>query len=45
MVRQDATVVSDTVVMFTSDRVAIRCTMRVSFAFTQPLAITKITKA
>ena len=45
VVRQDATVVSDTSVMFTSDRVAIRCTMRVSYAFTQPLAITKITKA
>jgi HK97 family phage major capsid protein len=45
VVRQDATVVSDTSVMFTSDRVAIRCTMRVSYAFTQPMAITKITKA
>jgi HK97 family phage major capsid protein len=45
VVRQDATVVSDSSVMFTSDRVAIRCTMRVSYAFTQPLAITKITKA
>jgi hypothetical protein len=29
----------------TSDRVAIRITMRVSYAFTLPLAITKITKA
>jgi len=45
VVRADATVVSDSSVMFTSDRVAIRCTMRVSYAFTQPLAITKITKA
>ena len=45
VVRKDATVVSDSSVMFTSDRVAIRCTMRVSYAFTQPLAITKITKA
>ena len=45
VVRQGATVVSDSSVMFTSDRVAIRCTMRVSYAFTQPLAITKITKA
>jgi HK97 family phage major capsid protein len=45
VVRSDATVVSDSSVMFTSDRVAVRCTMRVSYAFTQPLAITKITKA
>ena len=43
--RTDATVVSDSSVLFTSDRVAIRCTMRVSYAFTQPMAITKITKA
>ena len=45
VVRQDARVESDTSVMFTSDRVAIRTTMRVSYAFTQPMAITKITKA
>jgi hypothetical protein len=42
---QGATLVSDSSVMFTSDRVCLRCTMRVSYAFTQPLAITKITKA
>jgi HK97 family phage major capsid protein len=45
VVRQGATLVSDSSVMFTSDRVCLRCTMRVSYAFTQPLAITKITKA
>jgi hypothetical protein len=45
VVRQGATMVSDSSVMFTSDRVSLRCTMRVSYAFTQPLAITKITKA
>ena len=45
IVRSGATVVSDSSVMFTSDRVAIRTTMRVSYAFTLPLAITKITKA
>jgi HK97 family phage major capsid protein len=45
VVRQGAELVSDSSVMFTSDRVAIRCTMRVTYAFTQPMAITKITKA
>jgi HK97 family phage major capsid protein len=45
IIRTGTTVVSDSSVMFTSDRVAIRCTTRVSYAFTQPLAITKITKA
>jgi len=45
VVHQGAQLVSDSSVMFTSDRVAIRCVMRVSYAFTQPLAITKITKA
>ena len=45
VVRQGAELISDSSVMFTSDRIALRCIMRVSFAFTQPLAITKITKA
>jgi HK97 family phage major capsid protein len=45
VLRQDATVVSDSSVMFTSDRTAIRATLRVSFGFTQPLSIVKITKA
>jgi HK97 family phage major capsid protein len=45
VIRQGADLVSDSSVMFTSDRVAIRITMRVSYAFTLPLAVTKITKA
>jgi HK97 family phage major capsid protein len=45
VIRQGTEVISDSSVMFTSDRVAIRCTTRVSYAFTQPMAITKITKA
>ena len=30
---------------FTSDRVTVRATLRVSFGFTYPLAVVKITKA
>lgn len=45
IVRQGATLVSDSSVMFTSDRVALRCTMRATYAFPLPLSITKITKA
>ena len=45
VIRQDASVVSDRSVFFTSDRVAIRATLRVSFGFPYPLAITKVTKA
>ena len=45
VIRTGTQVVSDSSVMFTSDRVAIRCTTRVSYAFTQPMAITKISKA
>lgn len=45
VIRQDATVVTDSSVYFTSDRVAVRATIRLSFGFTQPLAIVKITKA
>lgn len=45
VLRQDASVVTDSSVYFTSDRVAVRATLRVSFGFTHPLAITKITKA
>ena len=33
-----------TSVFFTSDRVAVRATLRVSFGFTYPLAVVKITK-
>lgn len=41
-VRQDALVESDKSAFFTSDRVAIRATMRVAFAFPHPAAIVKI---
>jgi HK97 family phage major capsid protein len=44
MLRQDASVQTDSSVYFTSDRVAIRATLRVSFGFTYPLAVVKITK-
>ena len=45
VIRQDASVVTDSSVFFTSDRVAVRATLRVSFGFTYPLAVVKITKA
>lgn len=45
VIRQDASVSSDSSVFFTSDRVAIKATLRVSFGYTYPLTIVKITKA
>src|SRR5262245_10875565 len=45
VLRQDASVVTDSSVFFTSDRTAVRATLRVAFGFTQPLSIVKITKA
>jgi HK97 family phage major capsid protein len=45
VIRQDASVVTDSSVFFTSDRVAVRATLRVSFGFTYPLSVVKITKA
>lgn len=45
VIRQDASVVTDSSVYFTSDRVAVRATLRVSFGFTYPLTVVKITKA
>lgn len=45
VIRTDASIVRDDSVFFTSDRVAIRATMRVGFAFPHPLAIVKITHA
>lgn len=45
VIRDDATLDIDRSVYFTSDRVAIRATMRVGWVFPQPLAIQKITKA
>lgn len=44
-VREDANVSVDTSAFFTSDRVAIRATMRVAFAFTHPAAVMKIVQA
>lgn len=43
IVRLDASVTTDSSVFFTSDRVAVRGTMRCGFAFPHPAAITKIT--
>jgi hypothetical protein len=40
--RQDATVVTDASVFFTSDRVAVRATIRVSWGFTDLAAVAKI---
>ena len=42
VIRQDATVVTDTSAFFTSDRVAVRATLRVGFGFTYPAAVVKI---
>jgi HK97 family phage major capsid protein len=42
VIRQDAQVESDRSVYFTSDRVAIRATLRVGFGFPNPAAIVKI---
>jgi hypothetical protein len=42
VVRQDASVVSDSSVFFTSDRVAIRATLRCGFGFPHPASIVKI---
>ena len=43
VLRQDATVVTDTSAFFTSDRVAMRATLRVAFAFAHPASIVKVT--
>lgn len=43
VLRQDASVVTDTSVYFTSDRVAVRATLRASFGFTYPAAVVKVT--
>ena len=45
VIRSDATIERDNSVFFTSDRVAIKATMRLGFAFPHPLAIVKITHA
>jgi HK97 family phage major capsid protein len=43
VIRDDATIETDTSVFFTSDRVAVKATMRVGFGFPHPLGIVKIT--
>jgi len=45
VLRQDASVVTDTSAFFTSDRVAVRATLRVAFAYPHPAAIVKVTTA
>ena len=45
VLRSDASVVTDGSVMFTSDRTAIRATLRVGFGFSYPLSVVKISKA
>ena len=44
VLRIDASVVTDSSVMFTSDRVAVRAMMRIGFGFSYPLAVVKISK-
>jgi HK97 family phage major capsid protein len=43
VIRDDATVETDASVYFTSDRVAVKATMRLGFGFAHPLAIVKVT--
>ena len=45
VVRDDATVEADRSVFFTSDRVAVKATMRAGFAFTHPASVVKVTLA
>lgn len=45
VIREDAEVETDRSVFFTSDRVAVRGIMRVGFAFPNPNAVVKITRA
>jgi HK97 family phage major capsid protein len=43
VIRQDAEIVADTSPFFTSDRVAVRATLRAGFAFAHPASIQKVT--
>ena len=45
VVRDDAKVEADRSVFFTSDRVAVKATMRAAFGFTHPQSIVKVTVA
>lgn len=44
VIREDVVMDTDKSVFWTSDRIAIKCTMRVGFGFPQPSALVKITK-
>jgi len=43
VVREDATVEADSSVFFTSDRVAVKATMRAGFGFVHPQSVVKVT--
>jgi HK97 family phage major capsid protein len=45
VVREDATVEADRSVFFTSDRVAVKATMRAGFGFVHPQSVVKVTTA
>jgi HK97 family phage major capsid protein len=45
VIRQDAEIVADSSAFFTSDRTALRATMRAGFLFINPAGIIKITRA
>jgi HK97 family phage major capsid protein len=45
VVRDDATVEADRSVFFTSDRVAVKATMRAGFGFVHPASVVKVTTA
>lgn len=45
VIREDATVEADSSAFFTSDRVAVKATMRVGLGFTNPAGVVKITRA
>jgi HK97 family phage major capsid protein len=45
VVRDDATVEADRSVFFTSDRVAVKATMRAGFGFVHPQSVVKVTTA
>lgn len=43
VLREDTTVEADRSVYFTSDRVAVKATMRAAFGFVHPQAVVKVT--
>ncbi len=42
VIRRDASIVADSSAFFTSDRIAVRATMRIGFGFSDPAAIQKV---